>query len=923
MLKRAAELYEKDGSSDDKILETYQQILRLDPQDEGTRELLEARYLRANRHRDVTRLLEQALTTDPPPTEEYALKVRARLIELYAGQLHEPERSMPHIEALLAREPSHDEARRVATKLLEVKGLAARAAGALAAAHDQAGDPADVERFLAIELEHTRGPKRRDVLRKIGVLRQDRTGEAAGAYDAFEAALALDPADDDTRSRYAALAKKLGKELDAARTLSRVGAAVKDGEVRAKVTADVGALYLAGGDAKRAKATLVGVLAMHDLTPAVTLVASRALCSIHAAEKDYPALADSLERVAVTEPDPELRQIANEELAELATETLKDSPRAIDAYRRLLDTPARGRALAALEPLYEASGDTTALAGILEERARDAGDPDEARRIAFRAAEVMASTSDGAAASAAWRKVVDNYGAARDVHERWIPLLEAQRQWAELATALDADARLAPEAERPAILARLGAVRLQKTREVPLAIDAFRRALEVDSGEKTSRATLDKLLSSGDHRLAAAAVLEPIVRAEGANAALLKILDLKAQLASDPDARLAALAEGVSVVERGEAGERTRGLDFVARGLAEAVEHQRPLHEWLEWLARFIPKDSDPKRRAAVLGRALGQRTIDSQLLVELAKETGDALAASGEGTAALEVYRRALAFEPASSELLNRVDDLLRDQGDPARAYRAVPRRAGAKAGRRPAAATSSIGSAGSSGTTSEIRRPPSKRTGRRSSTIRTTAKRTRRSSTSIRRRSSGGRSPSCSRSIWSVPQEKTPEARISPWLMSRRSRETPSVPPDTCASSCRMGRSQRESSRPSIAWRSSSGTSISSARRSIDGPPRPRTRASRARGSTSSRRSSTRAATWRRRSTSGSAPPRRLKRRATTTRHEGSTSAFERSRRTTARPRSGWPTCSSASRSGAACPSSTRSCSRARSSLARGLAF
>ena len=94
MLKRAAEIYEKSSGGDEKSIELYQQLLKLDPADTASRDMLEARYLRANRHRDVARLLEQALATDPPLAEDEQLRLRARLVDLYAGQLHEPERTM-------------------------------------------------------------------------------------------------------------------------------------------------------------------------------------------------------------------------------------------------------------------------------------------------------------------------------------------------------------------------------------------------------------------------------------------------------------------------------------------------------------------------------------------------------------------------------------------------------------------------------------------------------------------------------------------------------------------------------------------------------------------------------------------------------------------------------------------------------------
>jgi tetratricopeptide (TPR) repeat protein len=666
LLKRAAELYSKEPASDEKATEIYQQLLRLEPHDEATRDLLEARFRKANRHRDVARLAEQALTIDPPPSEAYALKVRGRLIELYATQLHEPERSMPHVEALLAADPSHDEARRVALKLLDVKGLAARSAAALAGAYEQTGVPADVAKFLAIELEHTRGPKRRDVLRKIGVLRQDKLDDPQGAFEAFEQALALDPSDEELRRRFADLATSLGKELDAARTLSRVGTAVKDPALKARLTAELGKLYLAGGDSKRARTTFVGVLAAPDLEPSVSLMAARALCSIYAAERDYKALADALERVALVEPDEQSRQIANEELAELATSALNDPARAIGAWKRLIDTSSRARALEALEPLYESAGDAVELANVLEERAKDAADPREARALAFRAAEVLTTrTSDPAKASAAWRRVTDKFGAARDVHARWLPLLEERRQWPELAIALDAEATLAPEGERAALYAKLGVVRLQKTRDLPGAVEAFRRALAVEPAEKTSRSALEKLLAAGDHRVAAAEVLEPLHRSERNVAGMLRVLDVKATLAEAADARLLALEEAAGLAESSP-HDQAKAIDWVARGLAEAVTHKQPLLGWLERLDRLAPTTSDPKKRATVLVEGLGNAAIDSPGMLHLAKKTAEALAAAGDVSAALAEYRRALAFEPSSTELLSRVDDLLREQGSP-----------------------------------------------------------------------------------------------------------------------------------------------------------------------------------------------------------------------------------------------------------------
>jgi len=680
LLKRAASLFER-GSLDDKAIETFQQLVRLEPGDEQLRDALEIRFVRANRYRDVARMLEQALAADPPPPDDEAGRVRQKLIEVFANQLKEPERAMPHVEALLESDPTNLEARRVATRLLESKGLAARAAAALAAG---AATTEERARYLEIELEHTRGPRRRDVLRRIGILKQDDLDDATGAFEAFEQALGIDPADDELRQRYMGLGIQLKGPLEVARTFARVSTVAKDSGVRSRITAEMGDLLLRGGDTKRARTTLAGVLASPSADPGAVLTAARALSSVYENEGDVKNLVEVLARIGELSPLEGEKQMANERIAEICTHQLGDADRAIGAWRRLVDSPARPRALEALEPLYREREEWIDLSFVLEERAKDAHDRDEARALSFRAAEVLTTLAkDVGSASEAWRQMVGAYGPARDVYAQWIPLLEQQRMWPELAEALANEAELASEEDRPLVLARLGNVYLQRTRDTDAAIDAFKRALDLDAAEKTSRSTLEKLLLGAEHRLAASAVLEPIYRGEQNAQGLLRVLDIRASSSPIVQERLAALEEACRVAE---SVSRDKAIEIAARGLAESVEGQEPIGRWL---ARFmeLADGIEPKRRAAYLAKALGDRPVDSPELLGLAVNLGEESAAAGDVAAALAAYRRALAYDPTSADLIARVDQLLQEQGNPQERvalYRAALERGAEPARRR-----------------------------------------------------------------------------------------------------------------------------------------------------------------------------------------------------------------------------------------------
>ena len=682
LLKRAAQLLSESGGPDEKVIELYQQATRLEPGDEEARSRLETLLLKTNRLRDVVRLHEQSLGAEPPPDEATRRTLLARIVELYAEKLHEAERALPHLEQLLLLDPTHEEARKVAQKLVVIKGLSGRAAAALAQAYEASGTPMEIARFLTIELESTRGPRRALLLARLGKLKSERMGDDKGALEAFEQALAVDAADDEARARYVALAAKLGKWVDAAKALGRVVATVKDAAVKIKVNAQLGEVLLRAGDRKRAKATLAGVLTTEGAPPEALLASARILREVYEADRETKALCDVLEMLASIEPDEDPRRTADERLAELAT-AAKDMPRAIAAYERLLGTSARAKALAALAPLYEASGDPLKHARLLEERAKDTEDDAAARGLMIHAAEVRAKeTKDTAATIASCQAIVERFGAAADVLAILVPTLEAQRQWPELGKALEQEATLLTGPEHAAVMSRLGLLRLQRLRDTDAAIEAFDEALAFDSTDKTARSTLEKLAALGDHRLQAARVLEPLYRREGAAAPLLKLLELRGGVAVDVDERLAALREAAELAEGAGAAEATRAVDVAGRGLAEAVAGAKPLAEWLQRFDRLAKPGTDPKRRAAILAKAIGDREVTSEEIGDLAKRAAEAHAVSGDVQGAIALYRRALAFEPQSAELLSRIDDLLRDQGSPRERialYRAAARGASA----------------------------------------------------------------------------------------------------------------------------------------------------------------------------------------------------------------------------------------------------
>src|SRR5207249_216624 len=72
---------------------------------------------RSGRHRELAQLLEAGLVADPPEDAFEIRALRLRLVALYEHVLHDPQRALSHLEALLAGDPLDEAAEQLAVQL--------------------------------------------------------------------------------------------------------------------------------------------------------------------------------------------------------------------------------------------------------------------------------------------------------------------------------------------------------------------------------------------------------------------------------------------------------------------------------------------------------------------------------------------------------------------------------------------------------------------------------------------------------------------------------------------------------------------------------------------------------------------------------------------------------------------------------------
>ncbi len=662
LLQRAAEVVANDPQSFDLAVEVEQQLFVLDPSNSAVRDDLMQRLIARGRHQQVVELLETSLRREPPPDADEAKLLREQAMDICLGVLHDSPRALAHVEGILTLYPTHAHARKLAEELLPHRQLGLRAAAALSTAFEKTGEVERAVEMLGHELTLVRGPRRVEVQRKLGILRQDVLADPAGALELLGPVVAGDPGDDDLRGRFVQLSLELGQSAQAARLLSRALQTSRDAGVRARVAADVGEVYLRSGDSRRAvaafqQATEIGADDVGSLRSA------KRLTELFDEAKEPAQLAAALEIVTRLEPELEDRQRSARRLAELIERQPGEAARAATAWRALIGSAWNAEALDRLEAIYRESGDEEGLADVLGLRAEATSDPETARSLAFQAAELRSNRPrDRAAAIDAWLTLATRFGHTPEIDARLLPLLEAEGRFADVAFVLERRAEAAPPEERTELLVRLGQLRAGHLADTAGALAAFSEVIRTSPSEPNARAALERLLGAGEHRLAAADVLEPIYRSENAAAELLHVLEVRAELGS-PEETFARLEEALTLAQN-PLENQDQALEIAGWGLERAVALNGDVRRWLGEVERLGSGAS--QWRAVFLADALADRTVDTPELFDLARAAGAGLAQAGDLPRAIEVYRRALVYAPSSRELLNRVDELLAQQGAP-----------------------------------------------------------------------------------------------------------------------------------------------------------------------------------------------------------------------------------------------------------------
>jgi tetratricopeptide (TPR) repeat protein len=621
LLMQVCFLFEELLDDPAQAIRAYQDVLELEPDDEGARHALEQLYVRTQRWGDLAALLRGEVERS---TGDARISRMVQLAEVYEQKLGDPAAAVDQLEAVVHEVPGNDAARSALERLLADAGQRQRVAALLEPLYERRYDWPELVRVLEVQLEAcTDSGSRISILARIAEIHEARLSDPARAFDALERALQSDPGDARVRAELARLAVICGKDRERAEALERAVAAADTPGLRVELLGELASLYLDRlGDQDRAEDVYERLASVDPNDADAVLRAARALEEIHRAKGDHARLAEDLRRQVRFESDPDARMRLLMRLAVLLEETLGDVEGAIATHReRLEHDPSDVDAMLALERLYEHTQRWEDLVQTLRAHDAVASGEEERREIARRIARLLEEKLGRRdEATRVYEDLVASFGPDRDAVSALARLHEAAERWEALLEVLAVEQELlgAQGATDERAESRFRAAEVLRTRlgDVERAIEGYAEVLALAPGHGAAALALEGLLEAPElrDRVAAAGVLIPLYEASGAYDKLLRALEVKAQT-DDGFERLRALRRAAEVAEHGLqdvsrafqiTGRAVRAAlaeDDLPRLLADAERHAAAAERWSDLVAllrEVAPEIPDAELQADV-----------------------------------------------------------------------------------------------------------------------------------------------------------------------------------------------------------------------------------------------------------------------------------------------------------------------------------
>ncbi|HEX7451534.1 MAG TPA: hypothetical protein VF294_04585, partial [Polyangiaceae bacterium] len=669
MLVEVALICEEIIEDVEKATRYYERILEVDPQHDVSIRALDRLYVRQGKDKQLAALLEKRLE-NAAGDEAFELKLRLAKLDL---DLHQPEKSMALVEDVLGERINDYQARELTERMLEIGGLRQRAALLLEGVYEARDEIRDLVRVLEVRLEgfgaDPANIDRRELLRRIATLRDDRLHDDESALRTLSLLVPADPLDVDARKRLLEIGRRLSLNERVAEVLTEAAERAENEPLRGEILMQVANICEELlSDKARAERVYRRVLVLDEEDRDLVLPAARALERIYISGNENAKLAEMLRVQVKLVQEGQVRRELFGRLGGLCQNTLGDNDGAIAAWKaRVEENPDDEQALAALDRLYELTERYRDLVSVLERRREASANAELRRTLMTRSAETLWKKLDAVSeAIEAYQALIAEFGPSSDSLRALEALFGSAKRWEELSDTLEKHLDIAEsDSDRLELLAKLGDVKREHLSDVPAALEVYRRALGIDTRHAPSRTALERLLEAdlAQSRREAAQILHPIYESESDYEHLLRVLEIEVATSEDALEKIAGLEAALRVAET-SLGDAKRAFGYAERAVRAAVGHTE-LDPWFKHLERLAAATNKQAEYVKLLCDVVPE-IFDGEVQLTVTLKIADlARHQLADRELAREYYKKALEQRADDKKALGALESLYEETGD------------------------------------------------------------------------------------------------------------------------------------------------------------------------------------------------------------------------------------------------------------------
>ncbi len=652
-LRLAARLQRERLRDRDGAIETWREVLRIDPADAEALDVLDELLSDAKRWAELAEHLRHRLEETHDPDRRVELEVR--LARLLADRLEDREGAVDVLEELLVREPGHEAAVTLLEALVLDSSLRGRVVDLLEPIYRAQDEWKKLVAVLEARVEDGSDPyERAEWLAEVARLHEERGGDPASAMNAWARALLARPEESSALEELERLAGQVQAWDAYVATLEEAIERSGSPDVEAELLMRMARVHDARrGDPRAAIEAYEAVLRRQPDHEG----ALEALEMLRTMVADWPGLVAVLRRKAELALEPAERGALWRRIGSVQEDLLEAPEQAIESYRMaLLEDDADLDALEALDDLYTRQERWSELEEILQRRIELADASEERVTLGLRRAELCERLERFQDAIDAFVRVLEEEPGHLGAAEALGRLYEHEGMWPELLENLRLRAGLVEDpAERIALQVRVGDLLRERLGEPVEAVAAYGRTLELDPRYEPAVGALLALAQQEASREAAIEVVEPVLHVQERWDDLARIVALRAESAFEPERKRDEYVRLAEIHEHGRQ-DPSAAFDALARAFEEDPGSEELLGR-LELLAERTGRWGDLADLLQQRGEAVFEPEVGRRLLERLAEVSESRLQDLNRAVAAID---RALDLVGEDEALLARLQGLL-----------------------------------------------------------------------------------------------------------------------------------------------------------------------------------------------------------------------------------------------------------------------